>query len=62
MIGSDWPVCTCAASYQRTMQTTMDWAACLSADEQAELLGGTCANFYGLEPPASRFPARSHGR
>ena len=62
MIGSDWPVCTCAASYQRTMQTTMDWAACLSADEQAELLGGTCANFYGLKPPASRFPARSHSR
>jgi L-fuconolactonase len=62
MIGSDWPVCTCAASYQRTMQTTMDWAACLSADEQAELLGGTCANFYGLKPLASRFPVRSHSR
>jgi len=46
MIGSDWPVCTCAASYLRTMQTTMDWAACLSADEQSEFLGGTSARFY----------------
>lgn len=48
MIGSDWPVCTCAASYERTMQTTIDWAARLSADERAEFLGGTCARFYGL--------------
>ena len=55
MIGSDWPVCTCAASYQRTMQTTIDWAASLSADEQAEFLGGTCARFYGLEPPVRRY-------
>ena len=49
MIGSDWPVCTCAASYQRTMRTTMAWAARLSPDEQADLLGGTCARFYGLD-------------
>jgi L-fuconolactonase len=55
MIGSDWPVCTCAASYQRTMQTTIDWAARLSADEQAEFLGGTCTRFYGLEPPVRRY-------
>jgi L-rhamnose mutarotase len=55
MIGSDWPVCTCAASYQRTMQTSIDWAANLSTDEQAEFLGGTCARFYGLEPPVRRY-------
>ena len=55
MIGSDWPVCTCAATYQRTMQTSIDWSACLSADEQAEFLGGTCARFYGLEPPVRRY-------
>lgn len=48
MIGSDWPVCTCAANYLRTMETAMDWAGCLSADEQAEFFGGTCAGFYGL--------------
>lgn len=61
MIGSDWPVCTCAASYQRTMQTTIDWAACLSADEQAEFLGGSCARFYGLEPPVLRFEMADDG-
>lgn len=55
MIGSDWPVCTCAASYQRTMQTTIDWAASLSAEEQAAILGGTCERFYGLEPPVIRY-------
>ena len=48
MIGSDWPVCTCAAKYLRTMETTMDWASCLSADEQSEFLGGTSARFYRL--------------
>jgi L-fuconolactonase len=55
MIGSDWPVCTCAASYQRTMQTTIDWAGSLSAEEQAAILGGTCERFYGLEPPVRRY-------
>jgi L-fuconolactonase len=54
MIGSDWPVCTCAASYQRTLLTTIDWAKSLSADEQAEFLGGSCARFYGLEAPVRR--------
>lgn len=55
MIGSDWPVCTCAASYQRTMQTTIDWAASLSVSEQAAILGETCARFYDLEPPVRRY-------
>jgi L-fuconolactonase len=48
MIGSDWPVCTCAATYQRAMRAASDWAASLSAAEQAEFLGGTCRRFYGL--------------
>jgi L-fuconolactonase len=50
MIGSDWPVCTCAADYQRTMGTAIDWAAKLGEAERAEFLGGTCARFYGIHP------------
>ncbi len=50
MVGSDWPVCTCAASYGRTMQIFRDWAATLSPSEQSAVLGGTCTQFYQLEP------------
>jgi L-fuconolactonase len=55
MIGSDWPVCTCAATYQRTIQVMLDWSEQLSPAERAELLGGTCTRFYGLEAPVLRF-------
>jgi L-fuconolactonase len=48
MIGSDWPVCTCAASYDLTMRTAIEWASRLSTDEQSDFLGGTCARFYGV--------------
>ena len=48
MAGSDWPVCTCAASYERTMQVTREWAAALGQRERDAILGGTCAEFYGL--------------
>jgi L-fuconolactonase len=51
MIGSDWPVCTCAASYARTMQLALDWAARLSPAGRDAFLGGTCAKFYRLTPP-----------
>jgi L-fuconolactonase len=49
MIGSDWPVATCAAGYPETMGVVEQWAAQLSADEQAMIFGGSCAVFYGLE-------------
>jgi L-fuconolactonase len=50
MIGSDWPVCTLAADYASTMGLVKDYVARLSIDEQAAVLGGTAARFYGLEP------------
>jgi len=53
MAGSDWPVCTCAASYARTMQVALDWSARLSPAERAAFLGGTCARFYNLAPLSS---------
>lgn len=48
MIGSDWPVCTCAADYGTTMRLLLDYVAPLSANEQAAVLAGTCTDFYGL--------------
>lgn len=48
MIGSDWPVCTLAASYGEAMGVVIDWSEKLSADERAAVMGGTCARFYGV--------------
>ena len=48
MIGSDWPVATCAASYQDTMAIVARWGNRLSVDERAFVMGATCADFYGL--------------
>lgn len=47
MFGSDWPVCTLAAPYDRVRAAVADWAAPLSADERAALFGGTAARVYG---------------
>ena len=52
MIGSDWPVCTLAGSYQRTMEVVVDAIGPLSPDERAEILGGTAQRFWNLSVPA----------
>jgi L-fuconolactonase len=49
MIGSDWPVCTLSASYASTMQLVMEHLQQLSAAEQSEIFGETCARFYGID-------------
>ncbi len=49
MVGSDWPVCTCAASYQRTLAVALEWARQLGAAEADAVLAGTCARYYGLD-------------
>ena len=49
MIGSDWPVSTCAADYASTMGLLTDWSRHLSAAEQAAFLGLNCIAFYGLK-------------
>ncbi len=46
LIGSDWPVCLLASSYQRTMQAVMTWAQKFSSAEQAGIFGDNCARFY----------------
>lgn len=48
MIGSDWPVSTCAAPYTETIKVVVDWTARLSIDEREAILGGTCMSFYNL--------------
>lgn len=48
MIGSDWPVCLVAGSYQKVMQVVQDFIARLSPDEQSAILGGNAARAYRL--------------
>lgn len=48
MFGSDWPVCLVACGYARWHDLVRLWAAGLSAEEQAELFGGTACRAYGL--------------
>lgn len=46
MIGSDWPVCTLAAPYQRTMSVVIDYVASCSPGERDAVLGGTARRCY----------------
>jgi L-fuconolactonase len=48
MIGSDWPVCTLAADYGRTMSLVENYLARLSAAEAEAVLGGNATRFYRL--------------
>jgi len=49
MIGSDWPVCTLAADYARTMGVVLDYLERRSAAERAGVLGGNAVRFWKLE-------------
>ena len=55
MIGSDWPVCTCAADYIKTMNIVQEWAAQFSANEQSYIFGKTCGEFYNVAGTGSSF-------
>ncbi len=48
MIGSNWPVCTVAGDYSRVLDIVLNYVRTLSAGEQAQILGDTCAHFYKL--------------
>jgi L-fuconolactonase len=48
MIGSDWPVATCAAEYGDTMSVVEQWAKSLSVSEKAAILGANASVFYRL--------------
>jgi L-fuconolactonase len=48
MIGSDWPVCLCAAPYEAAIEAVLEWAQALAPADRAAILGGNAARFYGL--------------
>jgi L-fuconolactonase len=48
MMGSDWPVCTVAASYARTMSVMIEFLKGHSDDERDAILGGTAAKIWRL--------------
>lgn len=51
MVGSDWPVCTLAASYGEVLDIVSTYIEPLPDDDQAAVLGGTAQKFYELEAP-----------
>ncbi len=48
MFGSDWPVCTLAASYGEVLQAACDLTADLSDTEREAIFAGTATRLYGL--------------
>ncbi|MEU1455224.1 amidohydrolase family protein [Streptomyces avermitilis] len=48
MFGSDWPVCTLAASYGQVINVAHEVTAALGADERKDLFSGTATRVYGL--------------
>jgi L-fuconolactonase len=51
MIGSDWPVCTVAASYARTVAVVKDYFSRYSIEVQEAVLGRNAQQFWKLKPP-----------
>jgi len=49
MIGSDWPVCTLAADYARTMGVVLDFLERRAPAEREGILGGNAARFWKLD-------------
>jgi L-fuconolactonase len=49
MIGSDWPVCTVAASYARVVNLVKDYMSNYAAEDREAVLGGNAANFWRLK-------------
>ncbi|MFD8128028.1 amidohydrolase family protein [Streptomyces mirabilis] len=48
MFGSDWPVCTLAASYGQAVDVAEELTGGLGAEERAEVFGGTATRVYRL--------------
>lgn len=49
MIGSDWPVCTVAASYEQTINLVKGYVNWCTAEEREAILGGNAAKFWRLK-------------
>jgi L-fuconolactonase len=50
MWGSDWPVCTLAATYSEVYETAVEILSDQVGDELESILGKRAASTYGLEP------------
>jgi L-fucono-1,5-lactonase len=48
MLGSNWPVCTVGGEFNGVISAYLDSIRALSAEDQAEILGGTCVRCYRL--------------
>jgi L-fuconolactonase len=53
MMGSDWPVCTLAASYSAVLDLLESAVSEYSEDERAQILGGTARRFWNLTVTSS---------
>ena len=51
LFGSDWPVCTVAADYCRTVSLIEDYMADKPAAERDAVMGGTAARLWRLHAP-----------
>jgi L-fuconolactonase len=49
IFGSDWPVCTLAASYRRIVDLAEDLIGDLSTDEEVAVFGGNATKIYELD-------------
>lgn len=49
MIGSDWPVCTLAAEYEKVIETTRSLIENLDQNSQKKILSETAKEFYDLK-------------
>ncbi|UCH13190.1 MAG: amidohydrolase family protein [Bacteroidales bacterium] len=48
MIGSDWPVCTLAGSYETVMNVSLNYFKDFSENIKSKIFGDNCANFYNI--------------
>jgi L-fuconolactonase len=57
MFGSDWPVCTLAASYERVVHALREALGPISAETDAKIFGGNAVRTYRLPiPEAGDYP------
>lgn len=57
MSGSDWPVCTLAASYTCAVNVTKNCLSRQTSEVRDAVLGGTAQRFWRLEPPLQQLSA-----
>jgi L-fuconolactonase len=58
MAGSDWPVCTLVANYERALATTQLYLGRFSNSDRDAVLGETAARFWRLKSPSQSSVAK----